>query len=214
MDTQSATLSGELGDTIMLDPLHPERDWALSDFHVAHSFTGNFGYQLPWGRSLQGVTGALLSGWQVSGIFTATSGFPFSVESSGQLTHPLITEPSRPDLIEGGNTNPVLGGPDLYFDPMQFVVQRRGFHGNVGRNTLIGPGFAKLDMALMKDFAVGGERRLQLRVEGFNVLNRTNFGLPAATLFDSQGRRIGSAGRITSTVSPARQFQLAGRFMF
>lgn len=214
MDTQSATLSGELADTIVLDPLDPERDWGLSDFHVEHSFTANFGYQLPWGKDLSGVTRALFTGWQLSGIYSATTGFPFTVGSSGQLTHRLITEPSRPDLIADGNNNPVLGGPDLYFDPNQFVVQRPGFHGNVGRNTLIGPGFAKLDMSLMKDFSVGGARVVQFRLEGFNILNRANFGLPDALLFDTQGRRIGSAGRITSTVTPGRQFQLAARFTF
>jgi hypothetical protein len=213
-DTQSATLSDELGDTTTLDPFHPERDWGLSDFHVAHSFTGNFGYLLPFGKNLHGVAGAVISGWQLSGIYTATTGFPFTVTSAGALTHPAIVDPSRPDLAPGGNSNPILGGPDLYFDPTQFVPQRTGFHGNVGRNTLIGPGFSKLDMSLMKDFHVGGERSIQLRVEGFNVLNRTNFGLPAADLFDAQGRRVGTAGRITSTVTPARQFQLAGRFTF
>ena len=213
-DTQSATLSEELGDTTTLDPFHPERDWGLSDFHVAHSFTANFGYLLPFGKSLTGVSGALLSGWQLSGIFTATTGFPFTVNSAGALTHLQIVDPSRPDLIPGGNSNPVLGGPDLYFDPTQFVVQRPGFHGNVGRNTLIGPGFSKLDMSLMKDFKVGGDRAIQFRVEGFNVLNRTNFGLPANDLFDAQGRRLGTAGRITNTVTPARCFQLVGRFTF
>ncbi|MBA2306349.1 MAG: TonB-dependent receptor [Acidobacteria bacterium] len=214
MDTQSATLQDELGRTIMLDAFHPERDWALADFHVEHSFTANFGYQLPWGRELGGVTGALLGGWQLSGIFTATTGFPFTVTSSGLITHPLHTEPSRPGLAAGGDTNPVLGGPDQYFDPTQFVPQPRGFHGNVGRNTLIGPGFAKLDLSLMKDFQLGGRRTAQVRVETFNVTNRTNFGLPAALLFDAQGARVGSAGRITTTVTPARQVQLALRFGF
>ena len=213
-DTQSATLSEELGDTTTLDAFHPERDWGLSDFHVEHSFTANFGYYLPFGKNLKGVAGAVISGWQLSGIFTATSGFPFTVNSAGALTHPSIVDPSRPDLAPGGSSNPVLGGPDLYFDPTQFVVQRTGFHGNVGRNTLIGPGFSKLDMSLMKDFRIGGARTIQLRLESFNILNRANFGLPANDLFDAQGRRIGTAGRITTTVTPARQFQLAGRFTF
>lgn len=214
MDTQSATLQGELGATTVMDPFHPERDWALADFHVEHAFTANFGYELPWGGNLPGPARALLAGWQVSGIFTATSGFPFTVSSNNRLTHPLNRGLARPDLIEGGNANPILGGPDRYFDPTQFVPQRRGFYGNVGRNTLIGPGFAKLDLSVMKNFKLGGQRTVQLRVEGFNVTNRTNFGLPARNLFDSRGRRIGSAGRITRTVTPARQVQLALRFGF
>ena len=94
------------------------------------------------------------------------------------------------------------------------MVQKPGFYGNVGRNTLIGPGFAKLDLSLMKDVPLGGARNIQLRAEAFNLTNRVNFGLPEAILFDSRGRRIGSAGRITRTVSPARQLQLALRFGF
>jgi len=214
MDTQSATLAEELGETTSMDPFHPERDWALSDFHVSHVFTANFGYQLPWARDLKGIGRTLVAGWRVSGIFTATTGFPFTVESNNRLTHSLNRGGARPDLVAGGNNNPILGGPDQYFDPTQFVVQRLGFYGNVGRNTLIGPGFAKLDLSLMKDFPLGGARKMQLRAEAFNLTNRVNFGLPQATLFDSRGRRIGSAGRITRTVSPARQLQLALRFGF
>jgi hypothetical protein len=48
----------------------------------------------------------------------------------------------------------------------------------------------------------------------FNILNRANFALPAATLFNASGARVGSAGRITSTVTSGRQIQLAARFEF
>lgn len=59
-----------------------------------------------------------------------------------------------------------------------------------------------------------GRRDLQFRFEVFNLLNRANLGLPSATLFNSRGRRNASAGRITRTVTTARQIQLALRFEF
>jgi hypothetical protein len=214
LDINSALIQGELGGTTAMDPYDSGRDWGLADFDARHVFTGSASYMLPWGRDLRGIAGALAGGWQVSGIFTATSGTPFTVSSNPQLTHPLLRSGSRPDLVPGGNPNPILGGVDQYFDPLQFVVQQRGFFGNLGRNTLIGPGLAKLDFSLMKAFSLGGERRLQARIEMFNALNRANFRDPSSGLFNARGARLATAGRITSTSTTARQMQLALRFEF
>jgi hypothetical protein len=61
-------------------------------------------------------------------------------------------------------------------------------------------------MAVFKNVTLGAGRRIQLRVEGFNITNRANFGLPASTVFNSAGR-VANAGEITSIVGTARQFQ-------
>ena len=100
----------------------------------------------------------------------------------------------------------MLGGPDQYFDPSCFALPDAGFFGDVGRNTLVGPGFASWDMAMLKNVAIGGGRRLQFRAEIFNITNRANFGLPATTVFNAGGR-VSNAGQITSIVGTARQFQ-------
>ena len=213
MDTQSATLSGELGASTVMDPFDPMQDWGLSDFHVSHALNANAGYELPWGKDLQGLAGGFVRGWQVTGLLSMHTGTPFTVLSNASLTHANERGSYvRPDLVPGGNSNPILGGPEQYFDPTQFQVQQPGFYGNVGRNTLIGPGLINLDASLIKRQSVG-RGNVQFRVEVFNILNRANFGLPAATLFNSRGQRI-AAGRITSTVTTARQIQLALRFEF
>jgi hypothetical protein len=198
-----------------MDPYDPKRDWGPSGFHVPHVFSGNASYRLPWGTDLQGVAGALARGWQVSGIVTVTGGRPFTAASDAQLTHAQHrTGSQRPDLIPGGDNNPILGGPDLYFDPLQFVPQQLGFLGHLGRNTLVGPGLFKLDMSVVKELPLGGSRNLQFRLELFNVTNETNFGTPASTLFNARGQRVASAGRITNTSTTARQGQVAIRFAF
>ena len=81
------------------------------------------------------------------------------------------------------------------------------------RNTLIGPGFRTLDMAIFKNVPFGVGRRIQLRAEGFNVTNHVNLGLPATTVFNSAGR-LANAGQITTIVGTARQFQFGAKIQF
>ena len=118
-----------------------------------------------------------------------------------------------PDLVAGCSLNPVLGGADQYFDPNCFSLPALGTFGNVPRNTIIGPGLASWDMALFKNIAVPGGRRIQLRAEGFNITNHVNFGLPSTTVFSSSGL-VSTAGQITSIVGTARQFQFGAKITF
>jgi hypothetical protein len=104
----------------------------------------------------------------------------------------------------------VLGTPIEWFDVNCFALPAAGTIGNLGRNTVIGPGYASLDAALFKNLSLGGSRRLQLRLEGFNVMNRANFGLPSTTVFSSSGP-VATAGQITSIVGTARQFQFGAK---
>ncbi len=100
-----------------------------------------------------------------------------------------------------------------------------GTFGNLGRNTVVGPGFADVDLSLEKDFPVRREgARVRFRAEMFDVLNHANFGLPSPIALVPAGTGTGacgcvskSAGRITSTVNPlagSRQIQLSLKFIF
>jgi hypothetical protein len=194
----------------------PMSNKGLSDFDIRHNFVYNASWELPFGRSLTGVARGLVYGWQVSGILTARSGIPFSPVLGFDRARALPRSGGagqRPDLVSGCSLNPVLGGPDQYFDPNCFALPAVGTFGNVPRNTIIGPGFRSLDMAIFKNVPLGAGRRLQFRAEGFNVTNRTNFGLPATTVFNSAGR-VASAGQITTIVGTARQFQFGLKLEF
>ncbi|MBI4482822.1 MAG: hypothetical protein HY652_08035, partial [Acidobacteria bacterium] len=200
----------------MLDPLDVKRNRALSAFDIRHNFAFNFTYDLPKAWS-GGFPGWLLNNWSANGILLAHAGHPATVQVGfNRSRNGEQAVADRPDLAPGASNNPVLGGADRYFDPSPFRLPEAGFYGNLGRNTLIAPGFVTLDFSLVKNFPVAGEgRRVQFRGEFFNLFNRANFGLPTLILFDSTGRAIGSAGRIgPPTVTTSRQIQLGLRFEF
>jgi hypothetical protein len=213
-DTSSAHWAGEAGSTGIMTPNDIKLDEAFSNFDVRHNVIVDFGYDLPFGRDATGMRGMLVGGWQFSGIVQAMSGFPSSITSDRRITHPLIFAGGRPDLVEGASNNPVLGGPDVYFDVMAFVPQQRGFYGTLGRNTLIGPGLLTVDLSVLKNFPVWTGHKIQFRTEVFNLLNRANFSQPSTNLFNQNGARVAGAGRISSTSTTARQIQLALRYEF
>ncbi|MEP6636273.1 MAG: TonB-dependent receptor [Acidobacteriota bacterium] len=197
------------------DPYDLNRDRGLSGFDTRHVLSFNFTYDVPFGNQLTGLKGALIKGWQINGITTLSSGQPFTVVWSGNRarTYPGTTR-SRPNLRPGASSNPILGGPDRYFDPSAFVPQPAGVTGNLGRNTLIGPGLSNFDLSLVKVFKFGEQRSVQFRTEAFNIFNHANFGIPLRVLFDTQGNSIGSAGQIKNTVTTSRQIQFGLKFEF
>ena len=222
MDNGSAVISGELAETANMDPWNMELDWGLSDFHTSHTLVSNFTYDLPVGQNMNGVAGALLGGWQVAGIVTFSSGIPFSATAHPDTVHRDMAE-ARPSLAPGFvGKSPILSGgvrcnsDCRYLDTNAFVPPDAGFYGNLGRNTIVGPGFATADFSILKSFPFGadGSRRVQFRAEFFNIANHTNFDLPAERIFNSRGRVQSTAGRINDTVSRPRQIQLALRIEF
>ncbi|MBI3940504.1 MAG: TonB-dependent receptor [Acidobacteria bacterium] len=197
------------------DDRNHSADWALSVFDVRHSGVFNTTYGLP-GFSGQPVARALFGNWQISGIVQLAAGSPITalITSSDYARNGGGSNQYRPDLKAGASNNPVLGGPDKYFDPGVFVLPGRGFFGNLGRNTIIGPRYIGTDLGAEKSFALKGEdTRLSLRVEVFNILNHANFAQPRNGAFTSSGP-VGEAGRITRTVTSARQTQIALRIVF
>ncbi len=157
----------------------------LSSHHIANYFSANFSYELPQSLNLTGAMGQLANGWQINSIITLADGHPLSITDSSSLQDDVIgdNEALRVNLIDGGDNNPFLGGPDQYYDPSQFLPSQLGRFGTVGRNTLIGPGLATVDFSLFKDFDLGEDRFFQFRAEFFNIMNRANFGDPDTSPF-------------------------------
>jgi hypothetical protein len=191
-----------------------DREHALAAHHVGHLFSANFTYDLV-DLPLRGLVAALFNDWQVNGIATFASGYPLNINVGfPNARNGQVQNSERPDLIPGGDNNPILGGPDRYFDPAQFVLPEPGFLGNVGRNTLIGPGLVTFDLSLARTIRATDRLNIQLRVETFNLFNRVNFGQPDTNVFSSDRRVRGAAGRIINTSSPARQMQLGLKVVF
>jgi hypothetical protein len=187
----------------------------LSSYHVGKVFTANVSYELPFGKNLTGAAAAFGQGWQVNGIITLSDGYPLSVEelSDPQTTRIGDDESLRPDLIPGGNNNPVTGDPNRWFDISQFTPSRLGFFGNLGRNTVTSPGLATVDFSVFKNIELGAVGRIQVRIETFNLFDRVNFGTPDMVAFIN-GQPNPEAGLITRTRTPARQTQIGLRWIF
>src|SRR2546429_1545777 len=76
-----------------------------------------------------------------------------------------------------------LGTPDRYYDPCAFSLPAAGTYGNLGRNTLTGPGLSNVDVSLDKVFKPTERMNVQFRAEVFNIFNRTNFYAPGWNVF-------------------------------
>jgi hypothetical protein len=212
--------SGEGGSACM-DPFDPKRDRGLSGWDVRHNFSSNLMVTLP-GENLGGALGVILGGWNVNTIVTLATGSPLTAGMSDEWARSnnnMIGSSSnlRPNLAPGGNKNPVFGDgrdPNRYLETGHFVLPERGFFGDLGRTTIIGPGLATVDLSFTKTVPVGDAVRTEFRAEFFNLLNRANFGAPNATPFTAAGRPSANFGRITSTDSRARQIQFGLKLYF
>jgi hypothetical protein len=203
-------------------PLDPKLDWGLSNSNVRNLAVINGTYELPFGAGKALLRGArdwqqkLASGWSVSGIETLQSGFPFTpVLGFNPSNDGNSRNPVRPSWNPAFTGNLISGTPNQYFNPNAFAVPPAGTYGNVGRNTLIGPGLAELDVSVLKITAISERVNVQFRAEFFNILNRANFGTPNTVVFTSASAvPAPTAGVITSTSTTSRQIQFGLKLLW
>jgi hypothetical protein len=204
---------------LVSNPFNLRADYGLATFDVRHIGVINAVYTLPFGRGqtlangLEGWSNALVSGWSVNSIVTIQSGFPFTPQLSYNPSNNGDTRnPVRP-FANPAFTGPViLGKPSQWFNPNAFLAPPAGsgFYGNLGRDTLTGPGLATWDFSVFKTTTLRERLALQFRAEIFNLLNRSNFNTPNLITFTSSvtGTKVsGTAGSITSTSTTSRQIQ-------
>ena len=196
-------------------------DKGRADQDSPHNFIFNYSYELPigqdrfLGRNLGKAATLILGGWQINGVFSARAGLPVPLNGGGySVSSYCRTCVIRPNLKPGGNNNPVMGQVNNWFDATQFTTVAPGYFGNVGRNTLSGPGLVKVDFSVFKVFPVGERKNLQFRAEIFNLPNHPNLGRPNPTVFQTGGSRDPTAGRIQDMTGTSRQIQLALKFEF
>ncbi|MBL8290891.1 MAG: TonB-dependent receptor [Bryobacterales bacterium] len=205
---------GESSDRIPT-PFNISLQRARSDFDVRHLVSANFNWELPWKAPR---AKAILNGWQLHGLFQMQTGFAFNpaIGYDRSLIRSSNSDlEQRPDLAVAPGSKIILGDPQQWFDPLAFSLPEEGVLGNLGRGTLSGPGLMSTNLAAHKEILRRERHSLRLRVETFNLTNHTNLGVPTGrALFASTGRRVASAGRITTTSTPARQLQLALRWEF
>jgi len=210
LDLQSEGQSGSLETEYDL-----RRDWGPSDFDRRHLVTISGIYALPFGKgkahlaNANGLTQALLGGWNLGAIYTYISGAPFSIVAGGDIAN-VGGGSQRAQVV--GNPNSGFTQSHLeWFNTAAFAIPANYTFGNEGRNNLVGPGQTNIDFSTFKDFAISEKMKFQFRGEFFNIANHARFGvsggLPDNNVQDAAFGVISKAG------SP-RDIQLALKFLF
>jgi hypothetical protein len=153
------------------------------------------------------VLNGIFGGWQLGGIVTITSGFPFSPATSFDTSNTGTFGQLRPDQI--GNSSVANPSPARWYNPEAYATPAEFTFGNAGRNSLVGPGTRTADLYVRKEFKLGKRAHLEVRVEAFNAFNHPTFGLPDNYVDDGE-----SAGTITYTSIAQRQIQFGARLGF
>jgi len=205
-----------------LHPLDSSIDKGPSAWHTPQTFSANASLDLPFGpgrRFGSGATGAwgkVIEGWRINTIVTLADGPAVNIEGSAGRTCASCS--TRPDLIPGADNSPNTGDPNQWFGAVEdnFAQTERGYFGNLGRNTGVGPGLATVDFSILKNISMGETASFQFRTELFNVFNRTNLHAPERTrgAFGRSGRVNGSFGQIRNTATTSRQIQFAMKILF
>lgn len=253
IDTGSGSMVGDEYTNSISSPLffNLRLNRGLADFNVSHNLSVNYTWELGQPKWKSAFADWGLGGWQLGGVFQASTGVPFTPGLAGDTLGVSGTDPSVdvPDLVGGAGCGSLVnpGNPNHYIRTQCFAVPTApnqaffnancdpsppigpngssqqlapgdlrcfNLRGNLGRNTLIGPGLVNLDFSLFKNNfikRISDTFNAQFRAEFFNVFNRANFAPPLdnRNVFDAAGNPIGNAGLITSTQTPSRQIQFA-----
>ncbi len=220
-DSLNQTTAGN-APGLVSNPYNLHADYGLATYDVRNIGVISAVYMLPFGRGkmfgndLHGFSNFAASGWSVDSIVTLQSGFPITPQLSYNPSNNGDTRnPVRPFINPDFHGKTIIGKPSQWFNPSAFLAPpaNSGFYGNLGRDTLNGPGLATWDFAGAKDTTLREGLTLQFRGELFNILNRANFNTPNLITFTPSGVS-GTAGAITSTSTTSRQVQFALKLLW
>jgi len=223
-DLRSTTERNDSNNSVY-NPWMPYQMWALSDYDNTHMFNASYTYNIPFAKRLKGVAKVALDGWQLSGLFKNTSGFPVSVgnganwptnwQLSGFATQigprpaPQTTK-NAPAPVAGGES-----GANIFANPgAALAAYDNTLPGESGqRNGVRGDGIFSIDASLAKRFQIPAHEKqaVQFRWETFNLTNSVRFD-PAYANID-----LGNSsnfGKYTSAFGTPRVMQFALRYEF
>jgi hypothetical protein len=207
-------------------PGNPGLDYGPAATNIRHAAAINGTWELPFrdGLLANPLAKEALGGWAVSGIATLQSGFPLSPQLGYNPTGNGDTRnPVRPNLAPGFHGPLYAKTVAQWFNPAAFTAPYPGTFGNVGRDTLTGPGLSELDLALVKNTAIHERIHAQFRAEFFNVLNHSNFTTPNPVVFSSgptpkaptaEVAPSPTAGVVSATATTSRQIQFGVKILF
>jgi hypothetical protein len=210
------------GGATLQDAFHPNAFRGPSDFDIRHSVSANAVVDIPIGKG-KAFFGSMplwldeaVGGWEVSTLYTFRTGTPINCTSGGvynvnYLSSAFCDLGVGATLPTNGLTFDQNGIPSLFKNTSAVSSFVAGYVGTVGvRGPIRGNHFWNDDLAVSKYFTLPKEgMRLQLRGEGYNLLNHENFSNPTLSLANPT-----TFGEITSSAGDPRVLQLALRFEF
>ena len=206
--TASYTWSKALTDTsgngdgvdVGEDPFNRHSNYGVATFDRRHIFVTTYDYQLPWFSKLKGVGGAVLSGWEISGITRYQSGPYFTVTGNTAIGTRRADYVGGPVLLEDP-------APNGWINPAAFVAAPPTRRGNSGVGNVQGPNLQTWDFSMRKQFRISERFNLRFQADMFNAFNRANFRAPSTVVTTGGFGTIGAAG-------PARNIQFGLKLNF
>jgi hypothetical protein len=201
-------------------------DRGLSVFNQKYRFVFSTLYDLPFGQGRRfvnrgGVLNAIVGGWEITSIVTASTGFPNAVATGSSRSG---AGGDYPNVVYGQSVALSNPTPNEWFNIDAFSENLIGAFGNAGRNIVIGPGILDWDGSILRNFRFTENKLLQFRFEIFNAANHPNFADPATSLASNQVNSstleaipgTGSFGTINATRSniDMRELQFSLKFVF
>ena len=184
-------------------------DRGLSDFNHAHRVVVSYVWPLPKLSSLNRFAQGILGAWELTGLMSAQTGFPFTALAGQDQSQTALGQDRA--VVTGDPYGPGACGNKArcvdFLNRKSFALPAIGTFGNVGKDALTGPGSLTWDVGIFKNFPFHETYKVQVRAEFFNVLNRANFNNP------SNAVTAGAFGSITSAADP-RIGQLALKIVF
>jgi hypothetical protein len=185
------------------------KNYGPANWDRAHIFQLGFLADLPFGKNGSGVGNAIIKNWSVNGVFSAFTGTPFSVGSSGaSLNAPGNAQYA--DIVGTPNKTGEVGADTPYYDTSAWAPVTEVRPGTSSRNSVRGPGWWNIDMGLVRNFPIGPRFTLQARIEAFNLTNTPHFTNPNSSV--NSGGFMTITG--TSGNSPERQIRIGVRMQF
>jgi TonB dependent receptor len=179
----SAYTYGGLGFNNVTSAITNPYDWNADkgncSFDLRHNISFNTVYMLPFKGN------RWKEGWQVSGVTSWHTGVNFSLGEGDQADLGNTFDSERPNFVPNapGCNNDVYANQNVnhWFNLNCFAPSTYGTVGNLGRNNLIGPGYAETDIGVTKNTRITERVNLQFRAEIFNIFNHPNFSVPGGS---------------------------------
>jgi|HubBroStandDraft_4_1064222.scaffolds.fasta_scaffold00546_7 hypothetical protein len=191
-------------------------DYSVDVSNIPHRFVATYDYELPFGKGKTFGGGwsrpvdAVLGGWQWTGILTAESGLPISIQPASNNVGFGFNQ--RPNVVPGVNPIPANQSISDWINPAAFSQPAAFTFGDAPRffANLHGPKYFDWDMGIQKRWNIAEHKQFQFRFEMFNALNHPDFFLPNTNLGNVSN---GTFGTITAAYQ-ARTAQAALKFYF